>query len=171
MRIYKVSEQHKIADLIPFFLSSELQNVNKVVFPLGPLSFTTVRIVNSVIKALKIAHPNTKFIGVSNFLTFFYVVHGNCDVIAINSYRGDFYYRSVINAVFSKQSVGSMDEIKQIYKNPVFDTDLLLSGNNLAFAQYATLYERYSCNNRFLIRETTDVEYATTPIYKKLEQQ
>ena len=166
LRIHKIAEPHRIADLIPLFLSTELQSIDKVVFPLGPLSFTTVRIVSSIVKALNIVYPNAKFIGVSNFLTFFYAVRKNCDVIAINSYRGDFHYRSVTNDTFSEQAVGVADEIRQAYKNPLFDTDLLSSDTNLAFAQYASLYA--GCTNEELIRETTDIEYAFTPIYRKL---
>lgn len=166
LQIHKITEPHRIADLIPLFLKSELQKVDELIFPLGPLSFTTVRIVNSVVKALKIARPNTKFVGVSSFLTYFCIAQGNCDVIAINSYRGNFYYRSIEHNKFSEQAVGTMDEIQQKYKNPLFDTDLLQTCSNLAFAQYISLYNRYSDTE--LVQETTDIEYAFTPIYRKL---
>lgn len=169
MRIYKVSEQHKIADLTPLFLGNEFRNLDKVIFPLEPLSFTTVRVVNSVVKALKIVYPATCFIGISNFLTYFHAVNENCDAIAINSYRGDFYYRSITDGKFSQQAIATMDELKHKYKKPIFDVDLLRDDTNLAFVQYSALYSSYA--DKEFIREGTEIEYVYTPHYRKLGEQ
>lgn len=169
MRVYKVYEQHKIADLTPLFLGNEFYNLDKVIFPLEPLSFTTVRVVNSVVKALKIVYPTTRFIGVSNFLTYFHVVNGSCDAIAINSYRGDFYYRSIANGKFSKQAVATMDELKHKYKKTIFDVDLLQADTNLAFVQYSALYNSHATKE--FIHEGIEVEYTYTPHYRKLGEQ
>ena len=175
-RMHALSDAYKIADVAPLLLSDEIRNKNitKVIYSAGVLTFTTQRIVNSIIKALKLVNPNVRFISVSNFLTYFHA-NKDCKAIAINSYCGSFYYREVIDGKLSGQSTDSLENLESKYKNVIIDADLLNNNVNLAYMQYVALCDYFNgeipniINDKDgLIKESVDIEYSSTPIYKKL---
>ncbi len=175
-RMHVLADAYKIADIAPLLLSDEIRKTNiiEVVYSAGVLTFTTQRIVTSIVKALNVVHPKARFISVSNFLTYFYIKK-SCDAIVINSYCGNFFYREVIDGKLSEQSSDLLETLKSKYKNIVMDSDILNNDTNLAYMQYVALCNYFNGeipdvinDEKGLIKETIEIEYSSTPLYRKI---
>ena len=163
--IYHVSELQKIADKVPMFIENSLPNteISKVLYSAGPLSFTTTRIVNSVIKGMKIVNSNIEFIGISNFLTYLSIIGNDNGIIAIPTYRGDYFISSYRDYKLSDISIDTIENKKSgnIYSDDMFKT------SQLAQQQFLVLNTNIEKVNRKFITYSTDILYNITPIFKK----
>ena len=175
--IYKLSQLNKMADKVPMYIKNSLPNykLSKIVYSAGPLSFTTLRVINSIIKGIKIVNKNIKFVGVSNFLTYLSLIETNNikGLIAIPTYRGDYFvctYDS--NKKLSEISICNLDYFNNVACKLVLTNDIssIFPNMNLAQQQFKILYNDISIINKEFISNSTEIIYNITPIFKKISQ-
>lgn len=156
--IYNVTDKRKMADNIMLFIDGFLKNANisdvdKIVFPNGPASFTSIRIINSLVKGLCIAKPDIKHIGVSNFLTYIYVKNKPSGTVSIPTQRGDFFVADYFDW--------------QIKKTYLSDQNCTISiEKNLAKAQIDLLDSDMVAKNSNFITQDFVLDYGFTPVFK-----
>lgn len=173
--IYKLSQLNKMADKVPMYIKNSLPSykLKKIIYSSGPLSFTTLRVVNSIIKGIKIVNKDTEFIGVSNFLTYLSLIETNNTegLIAIPTYRGDYFictYNS--DKKLSEISICNLDYFNNVAYKLILtnDIDILFKNMNLAQQQFKILYNDISIINKEFINNSTEIIYNITPIFKKI---
>ncbi len=174
---YKLSQLNKMADKVTMYIKNSLPNykLEKIIYSAGPLSFTTLRVINSIIKGIKIVNNNTEFIGVSNFLTYLSIIANNNNegLIAIPTYRGDYFICTydVYNKL-SEVSISNLDYFNNVVYKTILTSDIsnLFKNINLAQQQFKILYSNISIINKKFINYSTDVIYNITPTFKKISQ-
>ena len=173
--IYKLSQLNKMADKVPMYIKNSLNNykVTKIIYSSGPLSFTTLRVINSIIKGIKIVNKNIEFIGVSNFLTYLSLTEKNNTegLIAIPTYRGDYFICTYdFNKKLSDISISSLENFNNVANKLLLTNDIssLFKNMNLAQQQFKILYNNISFINKEFINTSTEVIYNITPIFKKM---
>lgn len=173
--IYTLSQLNKMADKVPMYVKDSLPSckIDKVIYSAGPLSFTTLRVVNSIIKGIKIVNKNIEFVGVSNFLTYLSIINTNNSegLIAIPTYRGDYFictYDS--NKKLSEISICNLEDFNNVAYKTILTNDIsiLFKNMNLAQQQFKILYNNISFINKEFITDSTEVIYNITPIFKKI---
>lgn len=164
-----------MADKVPMYIKNSLPNykLSKVIYSAGPLSFTTLRVINSIIKGIKIVNKDIEFIGVSNFLTYLSLIETNNTegLIAIPTYRGD-YFVCTYDAYkkLSKISICNLDYFNNVVCKLILTNDIsiLFKNMNLAQQQFKILYNDISIINKDFINNSTEIIYNITPIFKKI---
>ena len=183
--IFEVSEPRKIADNIALFIENTLPStpIDEVIFSTGPSSFTTTRVINSVIKGMKIVNPSTKFIGVSTFLTYLSIINKPNGLIALPTFRGDYFTSEFNNYILSDIEIHDLEYVKKynsildtcilntcILDTNILDTSILNVYNyNLAKQQFITshLDDNSIANNTKFISNELDIGYQITPVFRK----
>ncbi|MDR2458966.1 MAG: hypothetical protein LBD43_02645 [Holosporales bacterium] len=141
-KIHHIANAHDIADIAPTLIHNAIaenliQDVNKIVYPLGPGSFTATRTMSSIAIGFLIANTATEIIGVSSFLSYSSVVgkiHKSY-LIAIPAIGGDFFVHesskdlSMDCNIASAENIANCDSVV-FYPNSEIFTDI-----NLAAAQ------------------------------------
>ncbi|MDR1390896.1 MAG: hypothetical protein LBI95_00795 [Holosporales bacterium] len=183
--IYEVSESRALADTIPLFIKDvllkrishlgnsdfkkgEIIEVDEVVYPSGPASFTTMRIIGAVVKGMSVANPKTKFWGISNFLTLLSISNAfsKKGIIALPTMRGDYFTSEYINDKLSKMQLRDAKCISNYQGNTYFDNSDIFDNMNLACRQKEIVNSNLSICNSAYIKNTTEIEYGFTPEYK-----
>ena len=165
--VHKVTETRGMADKIPALFSEflnkiEFNIIDTIVYSTGPASFTTTRIVNSLVKGIKVARPDIKFIGISNFLTYIYVLYPSqsAGTIAIPMMRGDYYI-----CKYNKGQIKQVYISEKICREIIMDNAISLDNINLALAQIQLLYSGLVPNNDKYITNTLEIQYTYNPKY------
>ena len=175
--IYKLSQLNKMADKVPMYIKNSLPKykLSKIIYSAGPLSFTTLRVINSIIKGIKIVNKDIEFIGVSNFLTYLSLIQTNNDegLIAIPTYRGDYFtctYDS--NKKLSDILICNLEYFNNVAYKLILTNDIsiLFKNMNLAQQQFKILYNNISVINNKFISNSTEIIYNITPVFKKMSQ-
>lgn len=166
-QIFTVSESRYLADNVVSFLASVLKNdkLKKVIYSAGPGSFTTVRIINSILKGLYISDSSIEFIGVSNFLTYLSVVSkiSNEGTIAIPTMRGDYFTCTYNEQILREQNIQNINE----YSSNIYeDNNKVFENVNLAKIQNDILNSEFSPLNKKYIYSKIEINYGFTPEYK-----
>ena len=137
---YKLSQLNKMADKVPMYIKNSLPNykIEKVLYSAGPLSFTTLRVINSIIKGIKIVNKNIEFIGISNFLTYLSLIKtDNTEgLIAIPTYRGDYFictYNS--HEKLSEISISNLEYFNNVAYKTILTSDISNLFKNINLAQ------------------------------------
>ena len=173
--IYKLSQLNKMADKVPMYIKNSLPSykLSKIIYSAGPLSFTTLRVINSIIKGIKIVNKETEFVGVSNFLTYLSLIDTNNTegLIAIPTYRGDYFicnYNSDMK--LSEISICNLDYFNNVVYKLILTNDIsiIFKNMNLAQQQFKILYNDISIINKEFINNSTKIIYNITPIFKKM---
>ncbi len=135
-----------------------------LIFSSGPESFTTMRVIGSVVKGIKLCYPNIEIIAISTFLSLFSIISLNQQngSIAINTRRGDFYCMDFHELrLYNKRIINS-----NFKRNTVFiDAELTRNKINLAEQQIKLLNTEKFIQNQQLIQHFTNIDYGTNPIY------
>ena len=175
--IYKLSQLKKMADKVPMYIKNSLPSyrLKKIIYSSGPLSFTTLRVINSIIKGIKIVNKDIEFIGISNFLTYLSIIKTNNTegLIAIPTYRGDYFictYNS--DKKLSDISISSLENFNNVANKLLLTNDIsiLFKNMNLAQQQFKILYSNISIINKEFINTSTEVIYNITPVFTKMSQ-
>ena len=166
--IYKVTESREMADNIPLFLKDALDSVNfeqcdEIIYSSGPASFTTARIMNSLIKGLAISRPDLKFTGISNFLTYLHIASQTLSdgILAIPTMRGDYF-----TVVFKNGELGDLELFNEFDSDVILDTDKKFDNVNLAYIQMNIVNIKIVKINDKYIQSTLDINYGFTPKYR-----
>ncbi|MBR1944546.1 MAG: hypothetical protein IJ848_03715 [Alphaproteobacteria bacterium] len=166
-----------MADKVPMYIQNSLPKykLKKIIYSSGPLSFTTLRVINSIIKGIKIVNKEVEFVGVSNFLTYLSLIEPNNTegLIAIPTYRGDYFtctYDS--KRKLSDISICNLENFNNVANKLLLTNDIsvLFKNRNLAQQQFKILYNDISFINKKFIKFSTEVIYNITPIFKKISQ-
>ena len=172
-KVYEVAETREIADNIVYFLADAIEmsgndEINTVIFPAGPGSFTTTRIINSMAKGLYVVNPSTKFISVSSFLTLLSIARNSSDVgaLAIPTMRGDYFTTCYSDCMLQASKIESTEEINNYANNVYFDNDPIFSNINLAEAQHTVLSSNLVEKNKIFVSNSLEAVYGFCPIYK-----
>ena len=171
--IYKVNESRELADNIPVFLKDfiskiAISNIEKVIYSAGPASFTTIRIINSVLKGLLVSYPNVKFVGVSNFLTYMAISSKiSADgIIAIPTMRGDYFTCEYSNKKILTTGLLDTQSIEKYKTSIFFDNDNIYDDINLSKLQKSILNSDFNIENSNYIKNSLEIDYGFTPEYK-----
>ena len=166
--IYKVTESREMADNVPAFLKETMDHIDfskcsKVIFSSGPASFTTARIMNSLVKGLKISAPNLDFLGISNFLTYLYIAsqHNSEGSIALPTMRGDYFY-----AAFSEKKLSDIEIFSDLNQNTILDSNEIFDNINMSTIQEKLSDDNIVKMNPNYIQNSLDINYGFTPEYK-----
>ena len=166
--IYKVTESREMADSVPVFLKEVLDFVafeecDTVLYSSGPASFTTARIMTSLIKGFAISRADLKFIGISNFLTYLYIASQtkSSGLLAIPTMRGDYFA--------STYKDDALDDVKLLNDLPtvaLLDNSQIFEPANLASVQINIINTNIAIINKEYIQNTLDINYGFTPEYR-----
>jgi tRNA A37 threonylcarbamoyladenosine modification protein TsaB len=142
------------------------KNENKVVFSAGPDTFTSMRVIGSIVKGISLCAPQMTFLSISNFLTLFSLVPNDIDsgTIAIDTMRGDFYCMDFTGILLNGYRLIREEELSSnngyvLYNNKIRD-------KNLAISQIETLKNEKFKANMHLISKSIGINYGNTPQYK-----
>lgn len=158
MKIYHIDNQYTISDcIVPFihdFLKNESNNIETVFFPSGPSSFTSIRIINAIVKGLCISNQNIKHIGISNFLTYIYTKNLPSGRVSIPTFRGDFFVADYTNWKITRDYLADCSEM------------LDFDGHNLAFNQIHVINSTVGIQNQAFVTNSFDINYGFTPTFR-----
>lgn len=169
--IYTEKESRNLGDNIPSFIGGILKkqpisNLKQLIYSSGPASFTSARIINSVIKGFALSFPETKFIGISNFLTYYYLTNEADSelTIAIPTMRGDYFTAHVKDSKITEMTVASFSG-EPTNNKIVFEDDPRFSGVNLARDQFDLLNTNLIIDNPAFVNTDLRINYGFTPQY------
>ncbi|MDR0552626.1 MAG: hypothetical protein LBG13_00855 [Holosporales bacterium] len=123
----------KVSDVFIPMLSNlpEIREINKIIFPIGPGSFTSIRVINSVVKGFSIV-GHRELIPVSSFLPFFIALPESIKTgtIAISTGRGDYFCAQFNNNIIERE----LSIVSSVYdlQNAFLDKDEIFADINLA---------------------------------------
>lgn len=166
-QICKIEETKKMADKIPvcfkeFISQIDFRKVGTILYSSGPASFTTARIMNSMLKGIKVTSPDMKFIGVSNFITYLSIVLQKSEqgTIAIPTMRGDYFVCAYLGNKLSEMKLEVTPHEGTIYSN-----DKIFNNINLALQQYNIYNHNILLNNKNFVTCNLSINYGITPEY------
>ncbi|MDR2667163.1 MAG: hypothetical protein LBB34_03590 [Holosporales bacterium] len=170
--VYRVSESRELADMAVHFLAKFLskhkhQHIKRVIHSTGPSSFTTIRIINSIVKGMRIAAPSCKFVGISSFLTYLSIfsVHSTKGIIAIPTMRGDYFTAEYLNCTLQNQQLLSEESINLYNGDKYFADNFDYERVNLSRNQEQVLNSNLAEKNETYIKRLLSVDYGFTPQY------
>ena len=167
-RIYAVEERCRLADMIPRALTDYLSDIdfnliNTLIYSNGPDTFTTLRIMASLIKGISIVRSDIRLISMSNFLTYIYKAseYSLTGSIAIPTQRGDYFVCD-----YTREGESEVQIHNTLNPSVLLHTSQIFKNINLAQTQY----EYYiSSDAKTDIRgefASTEIRYGIDPIYK-----
>lgn len=140
-----------------------IDDFNEVVFSAGPGSFTSMRIIGSIIKGIELCKPSIKILSISTFLSLFSIIpcKYTSGTIAIDTIRGDFYCMDFIDLRLYNRRICRKESIQ----NAFCDINLL-NNTNLASQQIKLLQMKKFLTNQELIHYSSVIDYGINPNYK-----
>lgn len=172
-KVCALSETREVADNFVWFLAETIKNagsplVKKVVFAAGPSSFTSVRVVNSVVKGLYIADRNIRFLGVSTFLPYLYLVSkiSKSGVVAIPTMRGDFFTARFKDGALLDSTIETIQELDAGNIDIYYDNNEIFEKVNLATIQVELLGSEIARKNKLFISSSLNPFYGYCPKFK-----
>lgn len=172
-QIYEVAEMRKMADNIALFLKDVTLNANfshykRIVYSSGATSFTTARIIYSLLKGLRITFPALTFLGISHFLTYLTIFNKKSPsgIITIPTMRGDYFICEYTQSLLSPAKILSIDTLKQSTQNVFFIEKSDFNNLNLAKIQFQLLNTLTLAQNLNFINNDLKIDYGFTPEYK-----
>ena len=175
--IYSVLSIRDFADSCPEFLQNALkesgaQPVDKIIFPFGGASFTTVRIVNSIVKGILVFNDSAKTISVSTFLPYLYALmrhhtYFSEGLIALPTMRGDFFVVNFCSCVITKKNIMSAEEISNCKTNIFYSDDEIFRDVNFAQIQKELVCDdEFLQSNKSFVSDSAEAFYEHSPEYK-----
>ena len=172
-KIYEVAKMRKMADSIALFLKDVALNANfshykRIVYSSGATSFTTARIIYSLLKGLRIAFPALTFLGISHFLTYLTIFNKKSPsgIIAISTMRGDYFICEYNQSLLSSVKILSIDTLKRSTQIVFFIENSDFNNLNLAKLQFQLLNTPALTRNLNFINNDLKIDYGFTPEYK-----
>ncbi|MBQ8651042.1 MAG: hypothetical protein IJ481_00750 [Alphaproteobacteria bacterium] len=159
---YGNSKGRALADSLPLYLKDFLSKIDRnkisrILYPSGPGSFTTMRMVHSIVKGISIASNKVDFFGISSFLTYYYFIKKDC-FISIPTMRGDFF---VCGFVADNQTI---EYIANESKGFATNSDYF-NGNNFALDQIYIFKSKLATNKMQINSHDIVINYGFTPRY------
>lgn len=166
-QVCRVEETRGMADKIPicfkkFISQINFRGVDTILHSSGPASFTTARIMNSMLKGIKVTCPSMKFIGISNFITYLSILLPKSEqgAIAIPTMRGDYFVCTYLDNKLSEMKLEVAPKAGIIYSN-----DKIFNNINLALQQYNIYNRDILSNNSNFVTYDLSINYGITPEY------
>jgi len=166
-QIYTIKETRGMADKVPedfktFIGQLNFREIDTVLYSSGPASFTTARIMNSMLKGIKVVHPDMKFVGISHFVTYLSIIikHHEQGAIAIPTMRGDYFI-----CRFANSQLGTMYVDSEISNDTIISNNPVLENINLAMQQYTINNSEVFIKNIIFITNDLEIDYGITPEY------
>ena len=138
-RIQKVSRTCAMAETIAglfgeVMLRQRINDISEIIYSSGPASYTTTRIMTSVIKGFQVVKPEITPAGILTFSTYLSMLPEDKEgFIAIPSMRGVYYV-----AKFERHKILSINEFKDLPPKTYSIDDEIFQAENLAIRQYKT---------------------------------
>lgn len=169
--IYSESETRNLADNIPLFIDCviskiQLNNLENLIYSSGPCSFTSIRIINSIVKAFAISFSKIKFLGVSHFLTYLCALNNKYQngLIAIPTMRGDYFTTQFSDNKLNKINIKKVStENSCLNSVTIFEDSTCFSSINLAKTQLLLLNTDIVSLNPQFLNSDFHIEYGFTP--------
>jgi tRNA A37 threonylcarbamoyladenosine modification protein TsaB len=139
---------------------------NEIIFSSGPDTFTSMRVIGSIIKGISLCAPQVTFLAISNFLTLFSLVPNDIDfgIIAIDTMRGDFYCMDFTGMLLTNYRLIKKEELCSNNNFIIYNKNV--NNVNLAKIQINMLNSEKFNINQHLIAKSLKINYGTTPQYK-----
>lgn len=171
--IYIETETKNLADNIPLFISDiiskcSINNLENLIYSSGPCSFTSIRIINSIVKAFAISFPTAKFCGISHFLTYLKVLNETYSkgTIGIPTMRGDYFTSRFNNNKLEKIDIENLSKEYLLNNELIFvENSGLFSNINLAKIQLGLFNTSLFLQNSQFINTDLRINYGFTPEY------
>lgn len=167
-QLCKIAETRGMADKVPEIFRTFIKQINfseidTILYSSGPASFTTARIMNSMLKGIKVVHPGMKFVGISHFVTYLSIImkQHTQGAIAIPTMRGDYFICRFVGSQLDKMHISN--EISN--DDVITSNSLLLSNINLATQQYCINNGDIFKRNMDFITYILEIDYGITPEY------
>jgi tRNA A37 threonylcarbamoyladenosine modification protein TsaB len=167
-----VKEKRMMADNVIFFIDdaikkSTCKTIKMLVFQNSPMSFTSLRIVNSLAKGFSIAKQDIKLTAVSSFLTYFLKASTKSPngLICIPTMRGDYFTCKYEKLMLGQIEIRDICHIKAEVSQVFFEDDLFFKDINFANAQIEALKLESANASKFIIHGMPEVNYGYTPKY------
>ncbi|MDR1609705.1 MAG: hypothetical protein LBR78_02535 [Holosporales bacterium] len=141
-KIYHIENANDIADVTPALIyntivQNQSQDVRKIIYPIGPGSFTATRTISSIATGFSIANPTIEIIGVSSFLAYVSVASKTSlhYAIAIPTMRGDFFIYETSKGSLGDYKIASAANITQRNLAVFYPASEIFTNINLAATQ------------------------------------
>jgi tRNA A37 threonylcarbamoyladenosine modification protein TsaB len=141
-KIHHIDNVRDIADIAPMLIhntiaENSIQDVSKIVYPVGPGSFTAIRTMSSIAIGFSIANPIIEIIGVSSFSAYSFVAEkiSRDYVIAIPTMRGDFFVYESSKSALENYDITNTENIPQNSGAVFYPNSEIFTNVNLAVAQ------------------------------------
>jgi tRNA A37 threonylcarbamoyladenosine modification protein TsaB len=174
-KVYSVEENRHLADRSPVFLKDAImnnadKNIEGIIYSSWPHTFTTSRIITSIVKGMVICDNNIEITGVSSFLVYLALIsantHGGDGIISIPTMRGDYFTCEYHDNKLDEMKISSIHDLENTSLPIYYETDFIFKGQNLASIQKQILNSTISHVNLTYISDKLDIHYSYTPIYK-----
>jgi tRNA A37 threonylcarbamoyladenosine modification protein TsaB len=166
--VYEVAERRMMADHVVFFINDAIQKsagdgIKTLIYQSGPTSFTTHRIINSIVKGFIIANRKLELIAVSSFLTYFLIASKEASngLLCIPTMRGDHFTCEYKGSVFSAIKVQGDHQITTAASQIFFEDSSIFNGINLASHQINTMTSKNVDTNKI-----PEINYGHTLEYR-----
>ena len=166
-QLCRIDETHKMADKVPEIFKTFIGQINfheidTVLYSSGPASFTTARIMNSMLKGIKVVRPNMEFVGISHFVTYLSIImkQHQQGTIAIPTMRGDYFICRFAGSQLEKMYIST-----DLSNNVIVSNNSILTNINLATQQYRISNTNVFKDNIDFITYDLEINYGITPAY------
>ncbi len=164
----KIDAPRGLADKVPdvfktFIGQINFSEIDTILYSSGPASFTTARIMNSMLKGIKVARPDMRFVGISHFVTYLSIVMKQHEqgTIAIPTMRGDYFMCRFVGSQLEKMYISN----EVLNDNVISSNSPILTNINLATQQYCVSNIDILKRNTSFITYDLEIEYGITPEY------
>ena len=135
--IYRIPEKHMMVDKIPYHLQEfiskiNIETINTILYPSCLCSFTTSRIIDSIIKGLQISIHNLKLVMIIEFMPYINIIkeYKPSGCLATRTARN-----SYIICKYNKDSITCVSEYNCILGDIIFCEDKVFAESNFATEQ------------------------------------
>ena len=166
-QLSRIEETRGMADKVPELFKTFINQINfseidTVLYSSGPASFTTARIMNSMLKGIKIVRPDIEFVGISHFVTYLSIIAKQHEqgTIAIPTMRGDYFTCRFVDSKLEEMNIST-----KLSNDVILSNNEILANMNLAKQQYSISNTDILKRNMDFVTHDLEIDYGITPKY------